>query len=281
MNIKYTVMGFSQVDLLENNLDVIDAMLLRFFIDFKDTEKMYSEIIENDKFYWIKYEAVKENIPIINLDKRAIARRLKKMSDCNILKQYIKKQGGTYSMYAVGCNYSKLILNTDNKEEIEGRILKYNGVDLKVQTKNSSIKETNLLKLKSNIYTSFDNDVSKRELYFGITQIRNHIDFICRKYNVEEEIQELTKISVVKFNRIFKEQTGLKHSKLSEKQVLNIIDYITTLIEHESHYRYSYEDMEKLTEEFAYNYFRAKRKYYSMQEFFSKENIDIYTERTK
>ena len=75
MNIKYTVMGFSQVDLLENNLDVLDAMLLRFFIDFRDTEKMYSEIIENDKFYWIKYEAVKENIPIINLDKRAIARR--------------------------------------------------------------------------------------------------------------------------------------------------------------------------------------------------------------
>ena len=37
----------------------------------------------------------------------------------------------------------------------------------------------------------------------------------------------------------------------------------------------------KLTEEFAYNYFRAKRKYYSMQEFYSKENIDIYTERTK
>ena len=272
-------MGFSQVDLLENNLDVIDAMLLRFFIDFRDTEKMYSEIIENDKFYWIKYEAVKENIPIINLDKRAIARRFKKLSDCGILKQYIKKENGTYSMYAVGSKYSMLILDTDNKEEVRGRILKYNGLDLKVHTKNSSIKETNLL--KKNIYTSFDNDGSKKTLYFGITQIRNHIDTVCKKYLIDEDIKELTKASVVKFNNMFKEKTKLKHSKLTDKQILDIIDYITCLTEHESHYKYSCEKIEEITEEWTYSYFSSRRNYYSMQEFYSKENINIYTERFK
>ena len=96
-----------------------------------------------------------------------------------------------------------------------------------------------------------------------------------------EEIKELTKTSVVKFNKIFKEQTGLKHSKLSEKQVLNIIDYIVTLTEHESHYKYSCEKIEEITEEWTYSYFSSRRNYYSMQEFYSKENINIYTERFK
>ena len=278
MNLKYTILGFSQVDLLENDLDIIDAMLLRFFIDFKDTDKMYSEIVKDDKFYWVKYDAIKENIPIINLDKRAIARRFKKLTDCGMLKQYIKKDKGTYSMYAVGNNYSKLILDTDNKEEIRGRILKYNGLDLKVHTKNSSIKETNLLN-KKELYTPFDNGCQK--LYFGITQIRNHIDTVCKKYLIDDYIKESVKISVVEFYKHFKIKTGLKHSKLTEQQVLKICNYIEFLINHSNHTKYDEEYLTKLISDYAEKYFKQKRKYYSMQEFFSKENIDILDQRIR
>ncbi len=61
---KYTIEGFSQEKLVELNLDLTDAVILRWFVDLKDSGKMYSEIKENDKYYWLKYDAVIEDLPI-------------------------------------------------------------------------------------------------------------------------------------------------------------------------------------------------------------------------
>ncbi len=105
---KYTIEGFSQEKLMEFGLDVNDAIILRWFIDFKDTGKMSSEIIENDKYYWINYEALLKDLPIMNIKKDTLYRRLKKMESVQILKHFTKKQGGTYSMYAVDLNYCQL-----------------------------------------------------------------------------------------------------------------------------------------------------------------------------
>lgn len=153
---KYTIMGFSQKKLIEFGLDLTDTLILRWFVDFKDTNKMYSEIVRNDKFYWIKYEALLLDIPILNIKKVALGRRLKNLSEKKILKQYIKKIGGVYTMYALDERYVDLI---DFKEgsalqSTEVCTSKYRGsalqstegINFKVQTKNPSTKETTLLK---------------------------------------------------------------------------------------------------------------------------------------
>lgn len=140
---KYTIMGFNQEKLIKLGLDVTDALILRWFIDFKDTGKMYTEVIDDDYYYWIKYDNLLKDIPIINIKKVALGRRLKKMTETKVLKQYIKKEGGTYSMYSIGNKYIELL------ESIEGCTSKYNGVELQsitglnseVQTKNYSTKE--------------------------------------------------------------------------------------------------------------------------------------------
>ena len=37
---KYTIEGFSQLEMIRIGMDAIDALILRWFIDFKDSGKM-------------------------------------------------------------------------------------------------------------------------------------------------------------------------------------------------------------------------------------------------
>ena len=112
---KYTNHGFSQQKAIELGLDDRDLMILRWFVDYKDTGKMVKKILDNDMYYWIKYEGIQEAFPIINWKKDTIYRRLKAMALKGVLKHKTVKEFGTYSFYAIGPNYLGL---TDTKCEI-------------------------------------------------------------------------------------------------------------------------------------------------------------------
>jgi uncharacterized phage protein (TIGR02220 family) len=129
---KYTVMGFSQEKLIELGLDMKDAMILRYFIDFKDTKKMRCEVIDGETYHWVKYEGIAEEYPILKLSNEdSVYRRLKKLVKASILKHKTIKNKGTYSYYALGESYLELITSND----IE-RIDKNSDPDVK----NNSIK---------------------------------------------------------------------------------------------------------------------------------------------
>ena len=112
---KYTIHGFSQQKAIELGLDDRDLMILRWFVDYKDTGKMVKKILDNDMYYWIKYEGIQEAFPIINWKKDTIYRRLKAMALKGVLKHKTVKEFGTYSFYAIGPNYLGL---TDTKYEM-------------------------------------------------------------------------------------------------------------------------------------------------------------------
>ncbi|MTI48246.1 MAG: hypothetical protein FH761_10415 [Firmicutes bacterium] len=111
---KYTIYGFNQEKLLENDLKIIDAQLLRFFIDFKDSGAMATETFGDEVYYWVKYEKVIKELPILNLKKSdSVYRRFKKLAKCDILKHKTKRNAtGTYSFFTVGPKYFELISNT-------------------------------------------------------------------------------------------------------------------------------------------------------------------------
>lgn len=104
---KYTVMGFNQVKAVELNLDCDDLLILSYFSDFRDTELMVSEDVDGKRYYWLKYDALLENLPILRMSsKSALRRRLKKLQDAKVLNHYCKKtKEGTYSFYGVGENF--------------------------------------------------------------------------------------------------------------------------------------------------------------------------------
>ncbi|CEQ11594.1 Uncharacterised protein [[Clostridium] sordellii] len=109
---EYSIHGFSQEKAIELELDDRDLLILKWFVKFKDSERMISKIISDDKYYWIKYDGVTEDIPITKMKKVTVYRRLKKMCKIGILKYKTVKIGGSYSYYALGRNY-KLLIDTN------------------------------------------------------------------------------------------------------------------------------------------------------------------------
>jgi hypothetical protein len=109
---KYTLHGFSQRVAIELGLDNDDLALLRWFVDFSSAGmKKYQ--IGDSIYYWVNYQTVCEELPIVASKKDVIYRRLKKMSDAKVLKHETLKQGGTYSLYGFDSKYRTLISDTN------------------------------------------------------------------------------------------------------------------------------------------------------------------------
>lgn len=111
---KYTIEGFSQRRLIGYGLDAVDALILRYFIDFKECKKgkkkMISRIINSNQYYWIKYEKVIKELPILKLNTPdSVYRRLKKMVKVQVLETITIREGGVFSFYKPGENYYSLI----------------------------------------------------------------------------------------------------------------------------------------------------------------------------
>ncbi|WP_160669764.1 hypothetical protein [Clostridium sp. C8-1-8] len=107
---KYSIMGFNQEKLMEFGLDIKDAAILRYFVDFMESFKMRSQVIDREIYYWVKYEGVIKQYPILNLSNAdSVYRRFKKLVKLNILKHKTVVANGKYSYYTLGDNYIELI----------------------------------------------------------------------------------------------------------------------------------------------------------------------------
>ena len=119
---KYTINGYSQEALIKNDLDLIDSLILRTLSDMysSNSKKIDYKILEyeternktdKDKFMWIKYGYLFEQVPIVGSE-RTIIRRIDKL----IEKKFLKKQvlncrngiKGTFLYVTFDENYSDL-----------------------------------------------------------------------------------------------------------------------------------------------------------------------------
>ena len=132
---RYSIEGFSQEKLIKYDLDLKDVMLLRYFLDFINSDTMSKIIINNKPFYWLRYQKLQEDLPILGINNRLVLRRrLKKLEEKKILEHYHKLEGGSFSYYALGENFEELLYKkTENKTDStkkEDRFIK----DLKKNT---------------------------------------------------------------------------------------------------------------------------------------------------
>lgn len=106
---RYNIYGFSQKKLIDYGLDSIDAMLLRYFVDFKVTGKMVTKIIDGKNYYWVQYKKVIEEYPILGLKDDSIYRRFKNMTKKSILQHKTVRDRGVYSFYNLGAEFKYLV----------------------------------------------------------------------------------------------------------------------------------------------------------------------------
>ena len=175
---KYTIEGFSQYAASrmkdENGkIDCTDLVILRWFVDFKDAGKMSFIDIGPDRYYWVKYNKILEDLPILSISKRALYDRMKKLVRFGVLKHTQQKSGGSFSYYAIGERYYELIctpceenftplcseLHTPMKETSHPLGSKLPNKDNSIidsSNKNSSNKNTNCREPKPNDEKNLD-----------------------------------------------------------------------------------------------------------------------------
>lgn len=117
---KYNICGYSQAVLLKYNLDCNDAVLLRTVMDIytSSSDKIDYIIRENDKFMWLTYGYISEQLQLLG-SVRTVQRKIDNFIDKKILKKVIlnskNKRAGKYMYLAPGENYS--VFENKNTEE--------------------------------------------------------------------------------------------------------------------------------------------------------------------
>lgn len=170
---KYNIFGFSQEQLVEFDLDIKDAAILRWYVDF--LPKMVTVINNNKVYNWINYKSIINDLPCLKIDnKRCIARRIDKLVEVGIMEKWIYKKsgenGGTYSCFRLTEKYLLLVGLHQSMQSIElddnlgGVDLNVQGgVDLKVQPKDPSIKINPSTKPTNQRETFIDKNWNKNE----------------------------------------------------------------------------------------------------------------------
>ena len=118
---KYTICGFSQQKLFEYQLDINDAQILRWLIDFAATGKMRKLIENNIVYYLVNYEAIIRAFPIMGITStKAIANRFEKYVKCGLLQKTVRKGGsfsGTATLFAITSLVGDMIYEADKQPE--------------------------------------------------------------------------------------------------------------------------------------------------------------------
>lgn len=198
---KTTIHGFRQDRLVLYGMDNDDALILRWFVDFKDSGKMASKIIEEDKYYWIKYEGLLDDLVILKIKtKDALYRRLKKMEKQKILKRQTVKENGTYSFYTLGDNYKFLIENISNLSETNPIQSEINptgygnksdrGTEINPEQKISLLNNTSLLNNNKKEKKKTDLDILINEYTSNSFLQETIIDFIKMRKSIKKPVTE-------------------------------------------------------------------------------------------
>ena len=126
---KYSINGYSQERLVKNELDLIDSLILRVLSDIysSNSKKIDYKIIKNDKYMWISYGYLFEQIPIVGSE-RTLMRKIDKLIEKKMLKKELitSKKGvkGRYLYISFGENYLELteyVQKEEKKPEKEER----------------------------------------------------------------------------------------------------------------------------------------------------------------
>lgn len=96
---KYTILGFQQNKLIENNISVAEALVLRVVKDMYSSDRMNNIIKEDKRYIWLNHKYLLSQIPIIG-SHSTLKRMLKKLCDDEILESVLitnkKNTAGRY-----------------------------------------------------------------------------------------------------------------------------------------------------------------------------------------
>lgn len=186
---KNTLFGYNQAVAIELGLSLEDLCILRWFEDFVNTGKMQVFEIDGASFYWVKYDYVVKQLPIIADDKRKIKSKFKRIIDLNLLDFHLLKRKGNYSLYKLNEeNHKKLIENDEKGVQQNVQPYTENGTPL-VQKMVQPCTENGTTKINlSNIHLSDNSSIKNTSTRTSIGDIDNFINLSFENEQVREKV---------------------------------------------------------------------------------------------
>lgn len=190
---KYTILGFNQEKALELGFDVEDLLIIRWFVDFYSSSKMIKMNVGDKTYAWVNYSRVIEDIPILNMKKDTLSRRMKKICETGIMEHETLKQGGTFSLYKLTDKYDQLI-SKDNKTEGTEKIPE--GYGKKSQPLTDKNPEQNINLLNNNSIKDINTYSTKEELLHpknedvGKNSKKESVNSVISSYTENKDLQD-------------------------------------------------------------------------------------------
>lgn len=118
---KLSILDYHQRMAVAYGLDMNDLILLRWFVDFRNTDRMEEKIFDGKVYYWVNYEKVIADLPILKINNKIVLRRrLKKLCDCKVLDFHLEKNSkGTFTYYRTGVAYKTLLYDMIDRKHFE------------------------------------------------------------------------------------------------------------------------------------------------------------------
>ncbi|MEG2412213.1 MAG: conserved phage C-terminal domain-containing protein [Clostridium sp.] len=204
---KYTIMGFRQEKLVQLGLDTMDATILRYFIDFKESKGMKVKIVDGQAYYWIRYDGVLRELPILNMKKCTVQSRFFKLRDAGVLTHQVIREGGTYSYFGIGEKYIELISSSVNVDD----------ENIEDESSNQVKEASENLEADNNVKSVDENKDSVDVDYYSGDGNPQGIDGNLKGYQCESTTNNSsTKDSSIKYNNL----------AFLRKGAFEIIDYL-------------------------------------------------------
>lgn len=117
---KYSIHGFSQSRAVELGLSNDDLFVLRWFVDFCGTGKMQSIKEPEGIYYWVNYQSVLDDLPVLRISKDRLYRKhFKALCNAQVLCHKHIKGGGSFSYYGYAVNYETLVYLRDKPPTVK------------------------------------------------------------------------------------------------------------------------------------------------------------------
>lgn len=190
---KYTILGFNQEKALEFGFDVEDLLIIRWFVDFYSSSKMIKMNVGDKTYAWVNYSRVIEDIPILNMKKDTLSRRMKKICETGIMEHETLKQGGTFSLYKLTDKYDQLI-SKDNKTDGTEKIPEGYGKNSQPVTDKNPEQNINLLNNNSikdiNTYSTKEELLHPKNEDVGKNRKKESVNSVIAEYTENKDLQD-------------------------------------------------------------------------------------------
>ena len=155
---RYNILGFDQEKVLElkanieskeKKLDLSDLLILNHIYNFTERKGVKTIIQNGTEYYWVEYNTILNELPILNIKKPALRERIDKMCALELIEKILVSEGRYSNMtcFRIGRKLKEVLFKTTEgtkSKRQRGINLNTQGVSIQTEDMNNIINNNNI-----------------------------------------------------------------------------------------------------------------------------------------